>query len=90
MRYNSKLETHSIRYFAAIALALAAQAARIPLHPPTIIPFITHAPFMVLSAWWGGLGPGAFATTSVARSVPVERLKRAGKETEKRKHGDNA
>jgi hypothetical protein len=54
MRYNSKLETLSLRYIVAIALAAAAQAVRIPLHPPTLIPFITYAPFMAVSAGFGG------------------------------------
>jgi PAS domain S-box-containing protein len=62
MRYNSKLETPSIRYVAAIALALAAQVVRIPLHPPTIIPFITYAPFIIVSAYFGGFGPGLITT----------------------------
>ena len=39
-------------------MAAAAQLARLPLDPPTLIPFITHVPFMAVSAWFGGLGPG--------------------------------
>src|ERR1700737_4922962 len=62
MRYNSKLETPTARYIAAILLAVAAQVVRIPLHPPTLIPFITYAPFMVVSAVAGGLGPGLLTT----------------------------
>ncbi len=46
----------------AIALAAAAQLARLPLHPPTILPFITHVPFVLLSAYFGGLGPGLLTT----------------------------
>ena len=75
MRYNSKLETPSIRYIAAIALAVAAQVVRIPLDPPTLIPFIARAPFIILSAWWGGFGIGALALTGVLASVLAERPK---------------
>jgi PAS domain S-box-containing protein len=50
------------RYTAAIALAILAQLARLPLHPPTMVPFITYAPFMVASAMAGGLGPGLLTT----------------------------
>jgi len=60
MRY--KLETLSTRYIAAITLAVAAQVIRIPLHPQTLMPFITYAPFMVASAVAGGLGPGLLTT----------------------------
>jgi PAS domain S-box-containing protein len=62
LRYNSKLETPSVRYIVAIVLAAAAQLARIPLHPPTIIPFITYAPFIIASASFGGFGPGLLTT----------------------------
>src|SRR5579871_579295 len=50
------------RYLAAILLAVAAQAARLPLQPQTIVPFITYAPFVVVSALAGGLGPGVLTT----------------------------
>jgi hypothetical protein len=110
MRYGNKLETPTVRYIVAIAQAIAAQLAGIPLHPPTLIPFIADSPFMVVSAAFGGgllfaieparsfamsdltnaHGIVALTTTSVARSVPAERLRRAGKETEERTHGDNA
>jgi PAS domain S-box-containing protein len=46
------------RYVAAILLAAAAQAVRFPLDPPTLMPYITYIPFMALSAWFGGFGPG--------------------------------
>jgi len=46
------------RYGAAVLLAAAAQAARIPLHPPTLIPSISYVPFMLIGAYLGGLGPG--------------------------------
>ncbi len=52
----------SVRYLAAVLLAIAAQIARIPLHPATLIPFITYVPFVVVSAWFGGLGPGLVST----------------------------
>src|ERR1022692_1591728 len=50
------------RYAAAIALAIMAQLARLPLNPPTILPFITYAPFIVASAIAGGLGAGLLTT----------------------------
>jgi len=62
MRYNSRLERPASRYIAAIVLAAAAQGARIPMHPPTLIPFITYAPFIIVSASFGGFGPGLLTT----------------------------
>jgi PAS domain S-box-containing protein len=61
---NARLELRSrwARYLAAILLAVVAQIARLPLHPPTVLPFITYAPFMVVSALLGGLGPGLLST----------------------------
>ena len=61
LRYR-RLETPVVRYTAAIALAVAAQIVRIPLHEPTLIPFITYAPFAVASALIGGFWPGLLAT----------------------------
>ncbi len=61
IRSNRSWRT-GVSYLAAIALAVAAQLARIPLHPPTIIPFITYAPFIIISAIAGGLGPGLLTT----------------------------
>ena len=55
-------EPHAaLRYGAAILLALLAQAVRLPLHPPTVIPYITYVPFMLV-ACFGGFGPGLLAT----------------------------
>ena len=51
-------------YTAALLLAAAAQGARLPLDPPTLIPYITYVPFIVLSAALGGIGPG-FLTTAL-------------------------
>ena len=51
-----------MRYLAAAVLAAVAQAARIPLQPPTLIPFITYLPFMLLSAAYTGLWPGLLTT----------------------------
>jgi len=45
-------------YSLAVALAVLAQIARIPLHPPTVIPFITYVPFIIFAAWSCGTGPG--------------------------------
>jgi two-component sensor histidine kinase len=50
------------RYSIAVLLAVLAQLARIPLHSPTVIPFITYAPFILLSAYQGGWGPGVLTT----------------------------
>ena len=50
-----------IGYSLAVLLAVAAQVARLPLHPPTLIPYITYVPFMVLSAALEGFGPGMLA-----------------------------
>jgi K+-sensing histidine kinase KdpD len=50
------------RYSIAVLLAVVAQLARIPLHSPTVIPFITYAPFVLLSAYLGGWGPGVLTT----------------------------
>jgi PAS domain S-box-containing protein len=50
-----------VRYLAAIGLAVLAQAARIPIHPPTRVPFITYVPFILASAWFG-LRPALVST----------------------------
>jgi|SRR5579871_1454707 len=50
------------RYSIGLALAVAAQASRIPLHPQTLMPYITYVPFMLLSAFLGGGGPGLLTT----------------------------
>jgi hypothetical protein len=49
-------------YTAALLLAAAAQGARLPLDPPTSIAHITYVPFIVLSAGFGGIGPGLLTT----------------------------
>ncbi len=49
-------------YGAAILLAALAQLTRVPLHSPTLIPYITYAPFILLSAFQGGWGPGLLTT----------------------------
>ncbi len=51
-----------LRYSAGVLLGIAAQVARIPLHPPTLIPYITYVPFMAVSCWFGGFGPGMLTT----------------------------
>jgi len=51
-----------LSYTAAVLLAVVAHLARFPLHSPTMIPFITHAPFILLSAFQGGFGPGVLTT----------------------------
>ena len=52
----------TIRYLAALALAVVAQLARAPLDPPTLMPGITYVPFILLSGWLGGTGPGLLTT----------------------------
>jgi PAS domain S-box-containing protein len=49
-------------YSAALLLAAAAQVVRLPLDPPTLIPYITYVPFIVLSAAFGGMRPGLLTT----------------------------
>jgi light-regulated signal transduction histidine kinase (bacteriophytochrome) len=47
-----------LRYGAAVLFAPLAQLARIPIEPPTLIPYITYVPFIVFSAWLCGTRPG--------------------------------
>jgi light-regulated signal transduction histidine kinase (bacteriophytochrome) len=47
-----------LKYVAAILFAGLAQVARIPLEPPTLIPYITYVPFILFSAWLCGTWPG--------------------------------
>ena len=78
---NARRLPPAVRYGLAVLLAVAAQVVRLPLHPPTLIPFITFAPFILLSAFLGGWGPGVLTTfLSVLESVyfgtaPVETLR---------------
>jgi PAS domain-containing protein len=55
-----------LTYTAGVLLAAASQVARFPLHPPTLIPFITFVPFIVMSAALGGFGPGLVTTVLCA------------------------
>lgn len=50
------------RYTASVLLAATAQLARLPLHAPTMISHVTCVPFIVLSGWFGGFGPGLLTT----------------------------
>jgi len=61
-----KRPSPALRYAAAILFAALAQAARLPLHPTTLMPFITYAPFILLTAAFGGFGPGLLATALCA------------------------
>ena len=45
-----------------LLLALAAQLARIPLDCPTLFPYITYLPFIMVSACIGGLASGLVIT----------------------------
>jgi hypothetical protein len=58
---RSILLSTGIRYAAGALLAAAAQGPRLALHPPTLIPFITYVPFVVLSVYLG-FGPGLLTT----------------------------
>jgi len=49
-------------FSAAVLLAAAAQLARIPIDPPTLIPNITYVPFILLAAYLGGVAPGLLTT----------------------------
>jgi two-component sensor histidine kinase len=51
-----------LRYTAGVLLAVAAQLSRLPLDPPTQIPYITYVPFMAIGCWFGGFGPGLLTT----------------------------
>jgi len=51
-----------LRYAVALAAAAAAQLARLQLPDPTVMPYITYVPFMVLSGALVGLGPGLLTT----------------------------
>ncbi len=51
-----------LQYAAALLLAGLAQAARTPLHSPTLMPFITYVPFILLAAAFAGFGPGLLTT----------------------------
>jgi PAS domain S-box-containing protein len=69
-----------VHYAAAVFLAAAAQIARVPLDPPTLIPYITYLPFVLLSAAYGGLRPGLLTTVLCSleslyfATEPVERF----------------
>ena len=57
----------AVRYYAAVLAAIFAQVARWPIDPPTLLPYITYMPFIVVSAWFGGFWPGV--VTSVLCSL---------------------
>ena len=52
----------ALGYAAGVVLAILAQLVRLRLDSPTLIPYITAVPFMVLSASFGGLAPGLLTT----------------------------
>lgn len=47
-----------LKYVIAVLFAVLAQVVRIPIDPPTRIPYITYVPFILFSAWLGGTLPG--------------------------------
>jgi two-component sensor histidine kinase len=52
----------AVGYGSAVALAVLAQLVQVPLHSPTAAPYISYAPFILLSAYLGGMGPGLLST----------------------------
>ena len=52
----------AVGYGLAVLLAAVAQVMRLPLHPSTLMPYITYVPFMLLGAALGGFGPGVLVT----------------------------
>lgn len=77
------------RYGIAVAVAVLAVVARLTLNPVwgDRLPYITLFPAIMLSAWIGGLGPGAVATalTAIAAEyfwIEPTRSWRVGDETE--------
>ncbi|HEX8185183.1 MAG TPA: PAS domain S-box protein, partial [Blastocatellia bacterium] len=53
------------RYGFAVLIVVLVTLLRIPLNPllgATAVPFILYFPAIMLSAWYGGLGPGLLAT----------------------------
>ena len=57
-----KRPSPALRYGGSVLLAALAQAVRLPLHPPTLMPYITYVPFILLTAAFGGLEPGLLCT----------------------------
>lgn len=49
-------------YGIAVLLAVLAQLVQVPLHSPATISHAIYAPFILLSAYLGGLGPGLLST----------------------------
>ena len=60
----SALPSKSLRYFVAIAATAAAFTARFLLEPAlgNVAPLLMFTISVVVSAWYGGLGPGLLAT----------------------------
>ena len=61
-----KRPSRPLAYGASLLLSALAQAARSPLHQPALMPFITYVPFILLSAAFGGFGPGLLTTALCA------------------------
>jgi len=72
-----------ISYSVGLFLGVLAEVVRLPLHPSTFLPFITHVPFILVSAAFGGLGPGLLTTVLCTLEAmyfatePVESLRLA-------------
>ncbi|WP_420239680.1 PAS domain S-box protein [Telmatobacter bradus] len=66
LNFGSGSQRAFVRYGVALLLALAAQLCRVFLHHPDSVPFTTYYPFIVLAAWYGGLGPGVLCTVLCA------------------------
>jgi PAS domain S-box-containing protein len=66
LNFGSGSQRAYVRYGLALLLAVVAQLCRASLHHTDSVPFITYYPFLVLAAWYGGLGPGVLCTALCA------------------------
>jgi hypothetical protein len=65
---RSLLLRYGLAFF-SVALAVLLRGSLIPLWGQGQHPFLTSYPAVLLSAWYGGLGPGLVATALSAVSV---------------------
>lgn len=78
MPRNSYIDSPVNRYAIGVVIGAAAQVARIPLHSQAALPFITYAPFVVVSALIGGLGPGLVTTLLCTLELTCFTIKPSG------------
>lgn len=59
------------RYVAAVLLVALGLLIRLPFQPAlgASVPFLTFYPIIIVSAWWGGLGPGLVSTGLSAAAI---------------------